>query len=96
MRLIDNRSILIVGPVEILFTRGGTQSKPIAIYDGEVFFPDYGGVTRTVMKQLNKFHPDVPRTRVSEKDFSWYISSAMMRQLRTLLRRTDDDSTANA
>lgn len=81
---------LEVGTAQVLFWKG----VPFALFDGEVFFPD-SKMKSAAVKFLNSWHPEAPRTRVPVADFNWYVSSTLMRQLRSLLRRVDDNSSGS-
>lgn len=93
---VDRTPTTILGcrGVEVLFCYG----VPVAVSDGvEVSFPDlpdsksHRGISRTVRKQINLFHADLPQTRVDPEDFQYLVVSGLMRALRPLLRRNSGE-----
>ena len=88
-RSLPGGIVLRCGGAEILFTE---DQMPLALYDGEVFFPDEKQTRRSAVL-LHTFHPDSPHTRLPVHDFQFTIASALMRNLRPMLRRPQETPT---
>jgi hypothetical protein len=84
--------ILSIGDFEILFVEG----QPWAVYDGEVFYPDLPNLLkRHIVGQIVTWKPGVPQTRLPPAEFNYHLVAGLQRNLRPLLRRTNDQDIRN-